>query len=167
MREIKKKHRLVWSVATAALLSAGVVFQAISQPAPGTLSPGRKAIDVRKAVFTLIASNFQLTGGILKGTTPYDAAAEQKAVGRVAFLSDFLNDAFPDISNLGDPETKAKADIWTNRAVFDKKLKDFQAHASALQQVTATETSASDAFKTAANAVAQDCKSCHDDFRAK
>jgi cytochrome c556 len=138
MREIKKKHRLVWSVATAALLSAGVVFQAISQPAPGTLSPGRKAIDVRKAVFTLIASNFQLTGGILKGTTPYDAA-----------------------------ETKAKADIWTNRAVFDKKLKDFQAHASALQQVTATETSASDAFKTAANAVAQDCKSCHDDFRAK
>jgi cytochrome c556 len=34
-------------------------------------------------------------------------------------------------------------------------------------KVAATETTATDAFKTAAGAVAKDCKSCHEGFKAK
>ncbi|WOJ90855.1 cytochrome c [Methylocapsa polymorpha] len=108
-----------------------------------------------------------MIGNVLKGSVPYDAAAVQKSIARVVFLSDLVSEGFPEISNIGEPDTKAKADIWTNRADFDKKVKDFQAHLVALQQVNDTEKDASEAFKTAANAVAQDCKACHDEYKVK
>ena len=82
-------------------------------------------------------------------------------------LSEFLDSAFPEASNLGEPDTKAKADIWTNKADFDKKLKDFQEHAAALAKVTATEKTASDAFKEAFGNLAKDCKGCHESYKAK
>lgn len=149
------------------ILSAGFVLSANSQTAPAGLNAARQAVDERKAIYKLIGANFRPIGAILKGTAQYDAAAVQKSIDRVVFLSGFLDEAFPESSNLGDPETKAKADIWTNRADFDKKEKDFQAHALAFQKVNETEKGATEAFKTAANAVAQDCKACHDDFRLK
>jgi cytochrome c556 len=130
-------------------------------------SPARVAIENRKAVYTLIGNNFRLIGSVLKGSTPYDAAGVKKSITRVVFLSGLADDAFPEISNLGEPETKAKADIWTHRADFDKKLKDFQTHLVALQIVNDSDKNATEAFKTAAAAVGQDCKGCHDDFRVK
>lgn len=152
----------------ALLLSTGYVLQAYSQtPPPGGLNAARQAVDERKSIYKLISANFRLIGNVLKGSTPYDAAAVQKSIDRVVFLSGLLDDAFPENSNLGEPETKAKPDIWTHRADFDKKEKDFQAHALALQKVNETDKGATEAFKTAAAATGQDCKSCHDDFRLK
>jgi cytochrome c556 len=130
-------------------------------------SPARIAIENRKAVYTLVGNNFRLIGAVLKGATPYDAAAVQKAIARVVFLSALVDEAFPDVSNVGEPETKAKPAIWTNRADFDKKLREFQTHLVALQIVNDSDKNASEAFKTAATAVGQDCKGCHDDFRVK
>jgi cytochrome c556 len=57
--------------------------------------------------------------------------------------------------------------VWDNRQDFEKKLKDFQDHVAFLVQVNATEKGATDAFKAAVNTVAQDCKGCHDSFRAE
>jgi len=149
----------------ALAVAAGIAFSAGAQsPAPNA---GRQAIETRKAVLTLIGANFRPLGDILKGAAPYDAADTQKRLARLALLSDYLKEGFPDSSNLGDPETKAKAEIWGNRADFDKKLNDFQSHVAALVQVNATDKSASDAFKTAVGAVAQDCKGCHETYRAK
>jgi len=155
----------------ALILGASFALSAYSQtpPAGGAAgpSPARQAVETRKAVFTLIGNNFRLIGNVLKGSVPYDSAAVQKSIARVVFLSDLVSEGFPEVSNIGEPDTKAKADIWTNRADFDKKVKNFQAHAIALQQVNDTEKDASEAFKTAANAVAQDCKACHDEYKAK
>jgi cytochrome c556 len=139
-------------------------------PAPAAASapsPARAAVENRKAVYTLIGNNFRLIGGILKGTTSYDAGAVQKSLTRVVFLSGLADDAFPDVSNVGEPDTKAKSDIWTNRADFNKKLKEFQTHLVALQIVNDADKNATETFKTAATAVAQDCKGCHDAFKVK
>jgi cytochrome c556 len=57
--------------------------------------------------------------------------------------------------------------VWTNRADFDKRLKDFQAHAAALVQVNATEKGATDGFKAAVIALGEDCKGCHDTYKVK
>jgi len=135
-------------------------------PTPGP-SPARQAIEARKAVFTLIGSNFRPLGNVVKGATPYDAADAQKRIARLAFLAELLNDAFPDVSNTGEPDTKTKAEAWTNRADFDKKLKEFQAHLATLGQVNATEKGATEAFKVAFTAVGQDCKGCHDTYKVK
>ncbi len=168
MRETSMRARHARVLGGTLLLSMGLILSANSQTPPsGGLNAARQAVDERKAIYKLIGANFRTIGNVLKGATPYDAAAVQKSIDRVAFLSGLLDEAFPENSNLGDPETKAKPDIWTHKEDFDKKEKDFQLHVVALQKVNETEKGATDAFKAAANTVAQDCKSCHDDFRAK
>ena len=82
-------------------------------------------------------------------------------------MSAIPDEAFPEVSNVGEPDTKAKADVWTNRPDFDKRLKDFQAHAAALVQVNATEKGATDAFKAAVVVLGEDCKGCHDTYKVK
>lgn len=130
-------------------------------------NPAKQAIAVRKAAFTLISNSFKPLGDVVKGNAEYNQADIEKRAKQIVVLSEFLDNTFPDISNLGEPDTKAKADIWTQRPEFDKRLKEFQQHAATLMQVAAKEKTASDAFKEAVGAVGKDCKGCHETFKAK
>lgn len=130
-------------------------------------NPAKQAIAVRKAAFTLIGNSFKPLGDAAQGKAEYNQADIQKRANRILVLSEFLDNAFPEASNLGEPDTKTKADAWTNKAEFDKKLKDFQEHAATLAKVAATEKTASDTYKEAFGAVAKDCKSCHETFKVK
>jgi cytochrome c556 len=123
----------------------------------------KQAIDNRKAVFTLIGSNFKPIGEILRGT-PYELVDVNKFASRVAFLAGLLPEAFPDISRTGD--TRATPEVWSNRADFNKRLKDFGDHAVALSRLVQGGGEL-DAFRNAARTVAQDCKGCHDTYRTK
>lgn len=157
-------------IGCAALLSLGVVLSASAQPAAAPAiapAPGRQAIEVRKALFVLIANNFKPVGETLQGKIPYDAAELRKRSARVAFLAELVGEAFPDVSNNGLPDTKAKSEIWSDRAAFDKRVGEFREHAATLAQVAAKEQSSSDAVKAAAAAVGQDCKGCHEAFKVK
>jgi cytochrome c556 len=135
-------------------------------PAAGP-SPAKQAIAVRKAAFTLIANNFKPIGEVLQGKATYNQAEIVKRAERVAFLSLLLDGTFPEDSNLGTPETKSKPEIWAKKADFDKQIKEFQLNAAALAQIAAKESTASDAFKNAAKAVAEGCKGCHDAYKEK
>lgn len=148
--------------ALATVLTASAFAQAPPSP-----SPAKRAIDERKAIFTLIGSNFRPIGEQLQGRGSLDASVARKRAERLAFLSSLTVDAFSDISNVGEPGTRAKAEIWSKRADFDKAVADFVKHTQELAQAAATQAPASNAFKSAAGAVAQDCKSCHDTFRGK
>lgn len=150
--------------ASASLFAADAAPAADKQAGP---NPGKQAIAVRKAAYTLIANSFKPLGDAAQGKAEYNPADIQKRANRIVVLSEFLDSAFPEASNLGEPDSKAKADIWTNKADFDKKLKDFQEHAAALAKVTATEKTASDAFKEAFGNLAKDCKGCHESYKAK
>jgi len=156
--------RRIGSVGFALALAAGFALSAYAQTAP---SPARQVVDARKAVFTLIGTNCRALGDVVKGTAPFDSADVQKRVARIAFLSDLVGESFPDASNVGEPDTKAKPDIWTDKAAFAKKVADLQEHAKALVPVSATEKGATDTFKTAFAALAQDCKGCHETYRVK
>jgi len=136
-------------------------------PAAGGANAARQAVDVRKSIFKLIGANFRPLGALLKDGGPYDAADVNKRITRVLFLSGFLNEAFPEISNVGEPDTKAKPEVWTKHAEFEKQLKQFQEHLIALSDVNDKEKSFTEPFKTALGTVAQDCKACHDDFKLK
>jgi len=160
---------------TAVVLAGAVAFSVSAQTAAGppagrrAIEAGRRAIEARKAIYTLLDTYFGPLGNVVKGSTQYNEAEVQKRVVRVAFLANVLsfNESYPDVSNLGKAETKAKPDVWANRSDFEKNLKDFQNHVASLVQVNTTEKGATDAFKAAVNAVAQDCKGCHDSFRAE
>jgi cytochrome c556 len=163
----RSKRVTASSARVALLLGIGLALAVAAQtpPAGGSPSPASQAIAVRKAIYTLIGSNFKPIGDALKGSATYDSAELVKRATRVAYFAGLVQEAFPDVSSSGD--TKAKPEIWSNRTDFDKRLKDFQTHAQSLVQVAANETPSSDAFKAAAGAVAQDCKGCHDNYRVK
>lgn len=136
-------------------------------PAATGPSPAKQAIAVRKAAFTLIGTSFKGIGDASQGKAEYNQADIEKRAKRVLFLSEFLDGAFPEASNLGEPDTKARVELWTQKADFDKKLKEFQEHVATLAKVASTEKTATDAFKDAAGAVAKDCKGCHESFKVK
>ena len=50
---------------------------------------------------------------------------------------------------LGLPDSKTKAEAWSNHEDFVKKLKEFQGNAAALQKVNSAEKAGNEAFKTA------------------
>ncbi len=135
-------------------------------PATGP-APAKQAIAVRKAAFVLIANNFKPIGDVLQGKAIYNQAEVVKRAQRVAFLSELLEGTFPADSNLGTPETKTKAEAFTKKEDFDKLLKEFIANSKKLADVATRESTASDAFKDAAKAVAEGCKGCHDKYKEK
>jgi cytochrome c556 len=159
---MKVKQLAIWIA-----FGAGALF--VSASAQNAVPPpnlvAQHAIENRKAVFTLIGNNFRPVGEILRGASSYESVEVDKYAARVAFLTGLLPEAFPDVSRGGD--TRALAEVWLNRADFDKRLKDFTQHAVALAQVVSQRGGNSEAFKNAARAVVEDCKGCHDSYRAK
>lgn len=157
---------LTLSVAAQTAPAAGATATPpAASAAGGPPSASDQAINVRKAIYTLIGNNFGPIGGVLQGKTPFDGAEATKRAERVAFLANLSVEAYPEISKTGN--TRAKPEVWTNRADFDKKLKDFTDHSNALVAVLRKDSKDEDGFKTAAKLVASDCKGCHEDFRTK
>ena len=164
---IQRRLRHASAVAFFSLLPlASAWTQSAPAPAAGP-SPARVAVENRRAAYQLIGSSFRYFGAVAKGTTPYDEAEASKRAARIALLATIPGENFPEGSNLGEPDSKAKADIWSSRADFDKKLKDFEAHAANLAEVNAKEKGATDALKAAIASLAQDCKGCHDQYKVK
>jgi cytochrome c556 len=162
--------RRVIAIAAAAILSAAVIVAARAQSAPTAPagpSPAKLAVENRKATYTLIGNYFRYFGAVAKGAAVYDEAEAARRATRIAFLSELVDENFPEASNIGEPESKAKADIWSNRADFDKRLKDFHLHAAAFVETNAREKGATEAFKAAVAALGQDCKGCHDNYKVK
>jgi cytochrome c556 len=167
-------QRNVRTVARAASWAAGCILAAMAVPAAAqavasspaaTAAAAKQAVEYRKAAFTLLGGNFRPIGAILQGRTQYQPAEARRYVPRLVFLAELLDDAFPDISKTGD--TRAKPEIWSNRADFDARLREFQNHTAALAQWVKGSDVSTDGFKNAALAVAQDCKSCHDHYRSE
>ena len=128
----------------------------------GATPAGRAAIANRRAIFVLIGNSFRPVAEVLRGPVPAQANLAKYA-NRVAQLADYLPEAFPDISNGGD--TRAKADIWSNRPDFERLLQQFRDHAGQLDQAAASHDES--ALKAAATTVAQDCKGCHEHYRSE
>lgn len=169
--------RGVKAASGALLLSAIVSIAAAQAPPAGGAPPGggegmgagpspaERAIEYRKAVYTVLGGNWGPIGQMVAGRMPFNGPVAAKSATRAAQIAAMAVDAYPDVSK--DGNTKAKPEIWTNRAEFDKINKDLSDHTAALAALLAKDTTGGDAFKAAATAVANDCKACHDKFRAK
>jgi cytochrome c556 len=128
-------------------------------------SPAAQAIAYRKAVYTVLASNWGPIGGVLQGRAPYDAKDIAKRAERVAFMAGLAAEAFPEVSKDGD--TKAKPEVWTDAAGFEKAMSALVESTGALAALVKTDQTNSDAFKAAATKVGQACRNCHQSYRAR
>lgn len=161
-----KALKMLGAIGLVTLSSGLYAADEATKPAADAAA-AKQAVAVRKAAFLLIANNFKPIGEVLQGKATYNQADIVKRTERVALLSLLLDGTFPEGSNLGEPTSKSKPEIWTKKADFDKKIKEFQVNAAALAEIAAKESTASDTFKNAAKAVAEGCKGCHDAYKAK
>ena len=97
-------------------------------------------------------------GAIAKKQAPFDAAVVKASATTIADNLKKAQALFP--AGSGGGESRAKAEIWTDAAGFEKGMKDAHSAAVALQSV-----SDEAAFAPALGALGSTCTSCHDKYR--
>lgn len=147
------KRLLVALVATLGALA--------SLPAAAQFQKPEDAIKYRKAAFTVMGAHFGRIGAMASGKAPFDAAAAAANADLVATLSKLPYAGF--IEGTATGETRAKPEIWTERAKFDLAASKMQEEVVKLN--VAAKSGNLDQIKLAFGAAGQSCKACHDNYR--
>jgi len=135
----------------------------VSFSASAQFAKAEDAIKYRKAAFTVTGAHFGRLGAMAQGRVPFDSKVATDNAEIVSTMAKLPWAAFGEGTDTGD--TRAKGEIWTQNAKFKESADKFQAES--LKLVAAAKGGKEDAFKSAFNATAGTCKTCHDDFRAK
>ena len=147
------KRLLVALVATLGALA--------SLPAAAQFQKPEDAIKYRKAAFTVMGAHFGRIGAMASGKAPFDAAAAAANAEIVATMSKLPYAGFIDGTSSG--ETRAKPEIWTERAKFDAAASKMQEEVAKLN--VAAKSGNLDQIKVAFGAAGQSCKACNDNYR--
>ena len=144
-----------------AFVLAGALVETVRAQEP---TRAERLIQYRQAVYRVMGGNFGPLAAMVQGKAPYEPDEFIVRAERVAYLAKMLNEAFPEDSQSGAP-TKARKEIWTNRAEFDRLLKDMQEKTARLAQVATTRDM--EQIRPALGQAGNACKACHDKFREK
>jgi cytochrome c556 len=130
--------------------------------AAGTAVAQTDAITQRKAILKQMGEATKPIAATLKGEAAFDLAAVRKSLAAIADDSKKLPALFPADSKTGG-DTAALPMIWDEKAKFDDLFAKLAAAAAAAQGTIEDEAS----LKANIGSVLGNCKSCHDDYRAK
>jgi len=139
------------------------VAAAFAVPASAQFAKPEDAIKYRQSALFVMQQNFGRVAGMAAGKVPFDAKVAADSAAVAEYMSKLPWAGFGPGTDKG--ETKAKHEIWTDKAKFDDYAGKMQAEMAKLS--AAAKTGNLDSIKTAVNATGGTCKSCHDDFRAK
>jgi cytochrome c556 len=134
---------------------------AVALGATAVLAQNLAPIKERQATMKKTNDDTKVLTAMSKGEAPFDAAKAQALLSGIEERTKKVAPLFPDDSKTGE-KTRAKAEVWQNKADFDAKLADFI-------KVTATAKTAAtsaDGFKTAFSNVIKSCDNCHEKYRA-
>jgi cytochrome c556 len=146
----------VVSVLTALAVAGAFATAAHAQ------SPDRQ-IKYRQGILQGMGWHMGVLGAMAKGERPYDKDVAARSAKFVNDLAAMPWDGFGPGSDAGAP-TKAKPEIWKDKAKFDKLGKDLQVETAKLASAAG---GGLDALKGAVGTTGKACSNCHDDFRAK
>jgi len=136
------------------ILLATILFAAV-----GSALAQDSPIKERQALMKKNGEATKLVSAMLKGETPYDAAAAAEAMTGINGSMDKFVTLFPEGSAEG---SDAKPEIWDDKADFDAK-------AETVKEATAKTAEAApggkDSFQAAFANVGQGCKGCHEKYR--
>ncbi len=146
------------------LISTALAFAAITMalPAAAQFAKPEDAIKYRKNALFVMQQNYARVAGMAAGRVPFDAKVAADSAANAEFVSKLPWAGFGEGTDKGD--TKAKAEIWTDKAKFDDYAQKMQAEMGKLN--AAAKTGSLDAIKAAVGAVNGSCKACHDAFRS-
>ena len=132
-------------------------------PAAAQFAKPDDAIKYRKSALSVMAHHFGRVAGMASGKIPFDPKAAADDAVHAEYVSKLPWAGFAPGTDKGD--TRAKAEIWTDKSKFDEYSGRLQRELGKL--TLAAKAGNLDGIKTAVNATGSVCKSCHDDFRAK
>lgn len=151
-RETAFMKQVIWFATAAALVLA----------ATGAATAEDSPIAQRKAILKGFGDATKPIAAMLKGETPYDDAVVKKTLATLSAGAKKLPSLFPENSKTGE-DTAALPKIWDDKAKFEAIYAKLDADATAAAGVIKDEAS----LKANMGKVFGDCKSCHDDYRAK
>lgn len=118
----------------------------------------------RQSFFAMVGTNFGPMVAMVKGEMPWDQERLQGYANDLATLTHLnIMRGFVDGSDKG--KTRAKPEIWQNKADFESKMNDLGSAVTALQE--AATGSDRKQIGQAVGAAGKACKSCHDEYKAK
>lgn len=149
--------RVLMAMALLAALTA-----ALAQEKPP--SKAEQAIKYRQSVYKVILWNFGPVAAMAQGKIPYDAAEFARRAERVATMAPMLLEGYPE-GTASEPgiKTRARPEIWENKAEFEKLMHDMENKTAAL--ATVAREGDFDKSKAAFGDAAGACKACHEKFR--
>jgi len=121
------------------------------------------AIKYRKSALFVMGQNFGRVAAMAQAKIPFDAKVAAESAATAEFVSKLPWAGFAPGTDKG--ETRAKAEIWSEKAKFDDLAGKMQTEMSKL--ALAAKSGNLDAIKAAVNSTGGRCKACHDDFRGK
>lgn len=135
----------------------------LSVPAMAQFAKPEDAIKYRQSALFVMQQNFARVATMAAGRAPFDAKVAAESAEVAAFMSKLPWAAFGEGTDKGAP-TKAKAEIWSDKAKFNDYAEKMQAEMGKLN--AAAKTGNLDSIKAAVGAVGGSCKTCHDAFRS-
>lgn len=144
------------AVSVVLALGGGIAAEVLAQANPNQL------IASRKGAMSLQGKYFGPVLGMSLGRAPYDAKIVQRNVEYLTVLAQLPWDDFQP-HTAGNPNTRAKEDVYKDAAKFKAGIDTFQAD---VQKLAAVVRGGGDqnAVKPAAQAVGRTCNSCHESF---
>lgn len=146
-----------------ALLSAalGCLAALTALPAAAQFRNADAAIKYRQSAMSLQGNHLARVFAMANGQVPFDAKVAADNIETVSILNRLQFAAFIDGSDKGN--TRAKPEIWVEKDKWAAAVAKSQD--DVLKLTAAGKTGNLDQIKTAAGAVGQSCKACHDAYQ--
>jgi cytochrome c556 len=146
------------------LAAATVAGLLTALPAAAQFRNAEAAVKYRQGVMQVQGFHLGRITGMANGRIPFDAKLAAQDAQVVATVSKLPFLAFGDGTDKV-AGSRAKPEIWTERAKFEAAAQKYQDEAVKLN--AAAQTGNLDAIKAAVGAVGQSCKACHDAYQAQ
>jgi len=148
-----------------AIVTSLFAFAATAHADKKDKSPEGKAAKYRHNTFNMVGYHFGPMGGMMKGKIDFNKDVFAKNAEALALLAYLAPNGFALESKGKVKGSRAKKDIWENKAEFDKVMKGFTDSTAALAKASKSGDMA--AIKPVFANVADSCKTCHKKYRAK
>jgi cytochrome c556 len=141
---------------------AALALLAAAAPALSQNVKPENQIKFRRAAYTIMNLNFSSLDAMVENKKPFNKDEAIRNADIVSLLSSIPKSYFGEGT---DKDTRAKPEIWKNRADFDSKMDKMISEAGKLPAVARSGDAA--ALKKQVNDVGEACKACHDEYRVK
>ena len=138
-----------------------IAAAAVYGPAHAQFAKAEDAVKYRKNALFVMQQNFARVAGMAGGKIAFDAKVAAESAAVAEYVSRLPWAAFGEGTDKGD--TRAKPEIWKERAKFDEYADKMQTEMVKLS--AAAKTGNLDSIKAAVNATGGTCKTCHDAYR--